>query len=295
MTAGVDLDVEALLQLRLLASSIQGTRKPPRSPLPGVALHRQRGRGLEVYDIRAWSEGDDLRHLDRNVTARTGTPHVRTFRDERERNITLIADFRESMLFGTRRALRSVAAAEVLSGLAWRVIEDAGSVALLAATGEGLQQIGRARNAPEMTGLLHELADVHAKALAYPASGEPPLSDILSEAASLAGKGEITLASALDTPGAQFDSVAEHLARRRGLSIVLIADSFEIKPGPGDYPFQTQDGNAGRLHITRGDIARAIPADDRLARLRRLGVDFLKLESTLDAEAMMAALERFNG
>jgi len=290
MTAGVDIDVEALLQLRLLASSMQGTRKPPRSPLPGVALHRKRGRGLEVYDIRAWSEGDDIRHLDRNVTARTGAPHVRTFRDERERSVTLIADFRESMLFGTRRALRSVAAAEVLSGLAWRVIEETGSVALLAVTGNGLHQIGRARNAPAMTGLLHELADLHARALAHPAIDEPLLADVLSEAASMAPTGEIIVASALDTLGHQFDNAAEHLARKRDLSVVLITDSFEIKPGPGDYPFRTQDGGAGRLHV-----ARTIPPDDRLARLRRLGVSFLQLESTLDAESMMLALERFDG
>jgi len=290
MTTGVDLDVEALLQLRLLASSMPAMRNPPRSPFPGVALHRKRGRGLEVYDIRAWSEGDDIRHLDRNVTARTGAPHVRTFRDERERNVALIADFRESMLFGTRRALRSVVAAEVLGGLAWRIIDDGGSVALGAATGQGFRQIGRGRTVAAMTGLLHEFADVHNKALANPAATEPSLADLLAEAAGLAGNGEMIVASALDNLGDQFDTVAEHIARKRGLSVALITDAFELKPVPGNYPFRTRDGGAGRLHVTQ-----AIPADERLMRLRRLGINFLQIESTLDAEDMMSALERFSG
>jgi hypothetical protein len=231
-----------------------------------------------------------MRHLDRNVTARTGVPHVRTFRDEREPSVTLIADFRESMLFGTSRALRSVAAAETIAGLGWRVIEEAGSVSLLVITGHGLQMIGRARSAPAMTGLLHELASVHHEALGRPVSAEPPLADLLAEAAGLAGGGEIIVSSALDTPGAKFDGVAEHLARKRGLSVILVTDSFEIRPNPGKYPFRVEDGSTGRLHISR-----TIPSDDRPARLRRLGVGILQLESTLGAEAMMIALERFSG
>ncbi|TXM93858.1 DUF58 domain-containing protein, partial [Methylobacterium sp. WL122] len=62
-------------------------------------------------------EGDDRRHIDRNATARTGILHVRTHHDERDRAVVLLADFRPSMLFGTRRALRSVAAAEALASL----------------------------------------------------------------------------------------------------------------------------------------------------------------------------------
>ena len=74
--------------------------------------------------MRLWSEGDDRRFIDRNATARTGELHVRTHHDERDRAVVLVADFRPSMLFGTRRALRSVAAAEALVLLGWRIVGD---------------------------------------------------------------------------------------------------------------------------------------------------------------------------
>ena len=291
-TAGVDLDIEALLRLRLVASSMRGARKPPRSPLPGAVMHRRRGRGLEVYDIRAWSDGDDIRHLDRNVTARTGVLHVRTFRDERERAVMLVVDFRESMMFGTRRVLRSVAGAEAIIALGWRTIEEGGSVGLLAATAKGPRFIGRARGPRAMVSLIGELAAAHRAAHEHP-DPDPPLADVLEEAEGLAGESAIIVATALDAPGDGFDGVAERLARKRDLCVVLVADRFEINPMAGAYPYRTLEGDAGWLRVERG--ANAAVPDARLARLRRLGVSFLQLDAALDAEAMVSALERLHG
>jgi uncharacterized protein (DUF58 family) len=292
-TAGVDLDVGSLLRLRLLTSSMRRWRKPPRSALPGAVMHRRRGRGLEVYDIRAWSDGDDIRHLDRNVTARTGALHVRTFRDEREQSVMLVVDFRESMMFGTRRALRSVAAAEAVAALAWRTIEEGGSVGLLAATARGPYFLGRARGARAMISLIGELAAVHRAAGEHPDLAEPPLAGILEEAEGLARDGAIIVATALDAPGDGFDGVAERLARKRDLCVVLVADRFEIDPVGGVYPYRTLDGDAGWLRVER-DANSAAP-DARLARLRRLGVNFLQLDAALDAEAMVSVLEQLHG
>ncbi|MGO9674387.1 MAG: DUF58 domain-containing protein [Methylocella sp.] len=289
-TVGVDLDVEALLRLRLLASSMRRVRKPPRSALPGAVMHRRRGRGLEVYDIRAWSDGDDIRHLDRNVTARTGALHVRTFRDERERAVMLVVDFRESMMFGTRRAIRSVAAAEAVASLAWRTIDEGGSVGLLAATARGPHFLGRARGVRAMISLVGELAAAHRAAKDHPGLSEPPLAGILEEAEGLARDGAIIVATALDAPGDGFDGVAERLVRKRDLSVVLVADRFEIEPVRGVYPFTTLDGDAGWLRV--GQDAKP---DGRLARLRRLGVNFLQLDAGLGAEAMASALEQLHG
>ena len=66
---GVDLDLDHLLRLRHLAFRMRDAAAMSRSVLPGGIVHRRRGRGLEVHDVRVWSEGDDIRHLDRNATA----------------------------------------------------------------------------------------------------------------------------------------------------------------------------------------------------------------------------------
>ncbi len=289
-TAGVDLDVESLLRLRALAASMRFGRKPPRSPLPGAVLHRRRGRGLELYDIRAWSEGDDMRHLDRNVTARMGTPHVRSFRDERERSVMLVVDLRPSMMFGTRRALRSVAAAEAVMMFAWRVVEEEGSVGLLAATADGPRFLGRARGARAMFSAIGELAVAHREALASTATRDPLLAAILTEAEGLAGSGSIFVATGLDAPGDGFDEIAERLSRKRDLSIALIADRFEIDAPRGAYPFRTNEADAGWLRVAQG-----VAPDLRLARLRRLGVNFMRIDAALGTEEIASALERLDG
>jgi len=289
-TAGVDLDVEALLRLRGLAASMRGGCKPPRSALPGAVLHRRRGRGLELYDIRAWSEGDDMRHLDRNVTARTGAPHVRGFRDERERSVMLVVDFRPMMMFGTRRALRSIAAAEAITMLAWRVIEEGGSIGLLVATAEGARLLGRARGVRAMFSVIGELAAAHRDALANLEVRDPPLAAILEGAEGLAGAASILVATSLDAPGDGFDGIAERLARKRDLSIALIADRFELDPPRGAYPYRTNDGDAGWLRV-----AGSVAPDVRLARLRRLGVNYMQIDAAQGPDAMASALERLYG
>ena len=64
-------------------------------------------------------------------TARTGEPHVRTFRDERERTLLLLVDLRPSMLWGTRRALRSAAAVEAAALAGWRALETGGRIGFI--------------------------------------------------------------------------------------------------------------------------------------------------------------------
>ena len=103
---GVRLDFDALFRLQHLGGTMRSGQSRSMTAYPGGFIYRQRGRGLEINDVRPWLFGDDIRHIDRNATARTGIQHVRTFRDERDRSLLLVADFRPSMLFGTRRAFR---------------------------------------------------------------------------------------------------------------------------------------------------------------------------------------------
>ena len=290
--AGIDLDVAALLNLRHLAARLRQPAALPRSSLPGGIVHKRRGRGLEVHDIRAFVEGDDIRHLDRNVTARTGVPHVRTFRDERERTTLLVADFRPSMLFGTRRAFRSVAAGEAMAVLGWRAIAEGGRVGLVAVGPEASQFARRGRGARAMIGLVGEMASAHRAALASMIVADKPLADGLAEAETLAGTGAtIFVATGLDTPGADFDAVVSRIARRQELVFVLVEDAFERAAPPGAYPYVTSAGGAGWLRA--GHESPAI--DPRVARLRRLGAQAMVLSSQLDAEAMAVVLGQQHG
>src|SRR5690606_41128872 len=65
---------------------------------PGNTATRRRGQGHEIRELRPFAEGDDPRHIDAAATARTGVPQLRSFHEDRENNLMLIADFRRPML-----------------------------------------------------------------------------------------------------------------------------------------------------------------------------------------------------
>ncbi len=60
-----------------------------------------KGRGIEFDQVRAYSDGDDIRFIDWNVTAKMNFPYVKIFREERELSIFLLVDRSSSMLFGS--------------------------------------------------------------------------------------------------------------------------------------------------------------------------------------------------
>ncbi len=63
-----------------------------------------RGAGIEFDEVREFAEGDELRSVDWNVTARTGRPFVKKFVEERELTVLFLLDVSASMAFGTRPA-----------------------------------------------------------------------------------------------------------------------------------------------------------------------------------------------
>lgn len=72
-----------------------------------------RGSGIEFDEVREFAEGDDLRSVDWNVTARVGRPFVKKFVEERELSVLFVLDGSPSMAFGTMppgRDRRTVAA-----------------------------------------------------------------------------------------------------------------------------------------------------------------------------------------
>ncbi len=61
-----------------------------------------RGSGIEFDEVREFAEGDELRSVDWNVTARTGKPFVKKFIEERELSVLFVLDVSASMAFGTQ-------------------------------------------------------------------------------------------------------------------------------------------------------------------------------------------------
>ncbi len=60
-----------------------------------------RGFGMDIAEIREYQYGDDLRHMDWNVTARLSAPYVRRFDEDREITVWLVLDMSPSVYFGS--------------------------------------------------------------------------------------------------------------------------------------------------------------------------------------------------
>jgi uncharacterized protein (DUF58 family) len=58
-----------------------------------------RGQGLDLADLREYQFHDDVRHMDWNVTARLGIPHVREFLEDREITAWFLLDMSPSLEF----------------------------------------------------------------------------------------------------------------------------------------------------------------------------------------------------
>ncbi|WP_423794462.1 DUF58 domain-containing protein [Methylobacterium durans] len=289
---GVRLSGEALMGLRHLARRGVSPATRTLAGLPGGIVTKRRGRGSEPDDVRLWSEGDDMRHIDRNATARTGILHVRTHHDERDRAVVLLADFRPSMLFGTRRALRSVAAAEALALLGWRIVGDGGRVGLVVGSAGEPAALRPAGGERAMTAVTGALALAHARALAA-AGDDPPLDPLLTLAASLLPSGgHLVIASALDAPGPDFDRLLTVLAERLSIRLLLVSDAFERARPAGYYPFATADGRRGTLEGGhRGAEART---EERLAEYARRGIEGLRLDVEAGPEVYAPLMERLD-
>src|SRR5512136_2607942 len=66
-----------------------------------------KGRGMEFEEVREYTPGDDVRHIDWNVTARTGKPHVKVHREERELTVMLVVDVSSSVRSARSRSSRT--------------------------------------------------------------------------------------------------------------------------------------------------------------------------------------------
>ena len=61
---------------------------------------------MDLADIREYVPGDDVRHIDWNVTARMDTPYVREYHEDREITAQFLLDVSPSVDFGTAHALK---------------------------------------------------------------------------------------------------------------------------------------------------------------------------------------------
>jgi len=90
-----------------------------------------KGRGMEFAEVREYLRGDDVRTIDWNVTARTGSPYVKVFDEEREQTVMLLVDASASGAFGSVQQMKGEVGVEISALLAFAAIKNNDRVGLL--------------------------------------------------------------------------------------------------------------------------------------------------------------------
>ncbi len=110
------------LRFRVRAGALSALSGAYQSARPGV--------GLTFSELRAYEPGDDVRHLDWNVTARQGKPYVRRYVEERALTLWLIVDVSASLRFGPEGRTKADRAAQAAALLATAAVQNGDRVGL---------------------------------------------------------------------------------------------------------------------------------------------------------------------
>ena len=256
--AGVTFSAADLAGLRARATGLSlDAHRPSHGERSSVRTSRFRGRGMEYSESRIYLPGDDVRNIDWRVTARTGHTHTKLFHEERERPVFFVVDLGGRMRFGTRRAFKSVVAAEAASLLAWAAVGNGDRAGGLVFAGGRTIESRVASGRRGALGLIRALIEIEHDERARDAGDG--IGDALARARRVVRPG--TLVVVISDFSAPEDAVGPQLVRLRehnDLLCVWIYDRLESSPPPpARYP--VGDGRRTAVLDTRSsEISRAI-------------------------------------
>jgi len=197
--------------------------------LAGRMQSAMRGRGLTFEELREYLPGDDVRSIDWRVTARTRHPVVRVYSEEKERPAIIITDQRINMFFGSRRAMKSVTAAEAAVLAAWRILGSGDRVGGFAFNDEEIGEVKPHRSRNAVIALAAKIAAMNGGLQAgYRGAPSPDALDrVLQKVAGIAHHDFlIVVASDFDGHGETTRELLLQLASTNDVVCLLIYDPF---------------------------------------------------------------------
>ncbi|MEM1058413.1 MAG: DUF58 domain-containing protein [Verrucomicrobiota bacterium] len=133
------------------------TKRLAQDLLTGAYHSAFKGRGMDFEEVREYQIGDDVRTIDWNVSARTGTTHIKKFREERELSIVIMVDVSASGIIGTGEQSKRDLAAEIASVLAFSAAKNGDRVGLILFTSEVEQFLPARKGRAHIFRLIHEI------------------------------------------------------------------------------------------------------------------------------------------
>ncbi len=287
------------LVARLARAGVAGP--PAALPQRGIHPSPRRGTSLEFSEHTEYSPGDDLRHLDWRVVAKTDRYYLKRYEDERLQRAVLVVDASGSMAFGAGpggvRGSKYHHAARIAVAMAAALVRQGDAVGLVVAGGGGVPGLPVRRGRDHLAAVVEVLGGVAP-------GGRADLAGVLAEVARRAGRSAaVFLVSDLLDPEAEgLEPVAE--LRARGLSprVVHLLHPDEIDlPYHGTTRFRDLEGPA-ELVLDPEAVRRAYRDEIRsfvravAVGADRLGIPYAFLSAGDDpADGLVRLLRRLDG
>lgn len=262
----------------------------------GAYLSRYKGRGTDFEELREYVPGDDVRSMDWNVTARTGKPFIRLYREERELTLVLAVDISGSSDFGSGEKTLRERAADVAACLAVSALKAGDKVGLLLFSDREELWVSPRKGRRHVLRLIREVLEF--RPVSRRTSFARPMrrlgralrrrSMVFVVSDFLAGlEGADTMAAALGELNARHDTACVQLIdeRERTLPDVGVVALEDAETG------EIREVDTGSARVRAAFAAQAAARlDETAVVLARAGTDVARLDA---AAAVAPALTRF--
>jgi uncharacterized protein (DUF58 family) len=253
-----------------------------------------RGSGIDLANLREYQEGDDVRYIDWNVSARLPCLHVREYQEDRELTAWFLLDLSPSMDFASDAVSKRMVLTEFVAAMA-RLLTSKGNYCGALLFNTGVDHVVAPRSGRRQ--VLHLLNLLTSRPRMTRAS-ETDLGAILGRATNMIRRRSVLFVVSDFISKAGWERPLGWLARRHDVVAIRVIDPAETRiPDLGFLCFQDAESGEQIFVDThdRGFRRRfALAAQHREAAQRvaltRAGVDCLELSTEDD---LLDALVRF--
>ncbi len=198
-----------------------------------------KGRGIEFEEVRPYQVGDDVRTIDWNVTARSGQPFVKLFREERELSALLLVDLSRSQSIGTSQQTKRELVAELGATLAMSAIKNNDRIGLTLFTDSIEKSI------PPRKGSRHVLRIIRELLYCQPVGSGTNLQNALEHLYRTARRRTVVFLIS-DFQDSGFESILKVARRKHDIIPVVVGDPREAEM-PNVGLIRLQDNETGEV------------------------------------------------
>ena len=115
-----------------------------------------KGQGVQFSEHRTYAAGDDVRHIDWKVSARSKEPLLKQYEEERELSVFIIADFSSSQEFGSQHITKRELVTQLGSMIAYAANLSGDKVGVLFVTNKVKRTIPPKKGKNHVLRIIHE-------------------------------------------------------------------------------------------------------------------------------------------